>query len=962
MPTRTMSPFHRSLALLPALLIASSVFPAPQPTASPEPAPTVQDGVSDPSTPITVGPRETVGQPGAGSRVVGGLLGGVLGGAGASKSADRPRTERDPTRKLDYRFVEDSANERVTAARAAWTDDGLLVSARIEDADDKSTFQAVFLQACDGRRLYPARHDIYRLWPESSVSVSWSRTTSVDGRVTGQSSGGWDDSLTDGFGMPGDELATTPGTWRQLGFDRAQGGARQLGSWFRLDPGTLAALGPLTLYVHTTLPRRDPVVTAASSWRLVRDAETGLELVPSNDDSLFGSEPCGEPPLLQAAAAGTAAAIGAPGSRGSDSSSGKPGFRTPAGVVLSRPRGTGQTTGHIADLTVRNDSPGDWTVPATTFYIPASGGYQAYVGRTPGGTPVPAGATVTLPITGYCADVRRPPVPAGEPMPPVEDWIHAGDPAIPVEIPPRDDAGPPGAATVPGTDTPLPRAVDPDREPEIAAPLLIAALEAIERATDDLQAGGELRTPFSGNPGRERDAVVQQVFWVFAGEMEGEPYTEAEFTERLEDQYEQNTGVPITAAAPEDRERVSQGAADFWDAFELVGTEAKVIADRDDLAAPAEGVAEGTPAAETVPPACDFVETFDHTPRTVHVVVSESYGNEDDRTAIRDGIRTAVEDNPDAYATSTPPSTAYALWGHDHIGGYSSAYAKSVFLEQNRQEWVWWTDPLTVRTQGRGTHTLAARHGPECSAVVAGSATQWIKASSEAFDPLERSIEHFRALDAVKEVTIEYLADKLPPGLDIALEEGVEAITDPSSDTFAGSSGTASLRVGGAQDGGNATNRVVYKREDKEDRAIIGGGANAVKLAASDVRPGSLTSVLEASAELTAGAKGNGFAKAYLESQYGTVLVGVCECPNGTVVQVATDSGLFIRSDVAGGVAKVVRDDLDDVAGRIADDILAGRQAADPEALEDRARSDLEAWARRHGGDRFENAAGAEAD
>jgi hypothetical protein len=130
---------------------------------------------------------------------------------------------------------------------------------------------------------------------------------------------------------------------------------------------------------------------------------------------------------------------------------------------------------------------------------------------------------------------------------------------------------------LPGTGQPVPRAVDPAVEPEIAAPLLFAAIREIERATAELQAGGDLQTPFSGNPEKERESVIQQTFWRFAGEIAGRPYTREEFTRRLEEQHEARSGRPIAAAPPEERERLQQGADDFWDAFELVGVEAKVL-------------------------------------------------------------------------------------------------------------------------------------------------------------------------------------------------------------------------------------------------------------------------------------------------------------------------------------------------------------------------------------------------
>jgi hypothetical protein len=61
----------------------------------------------------------------------------------------------------------------------------------------------------------------------------------------------------------------------------------------------------------------------------------------------------------------------------------------------------------------------------------------------------------------------------------------------------------------------------------------------------------------------------------------------------------------------------------------------------------------------------------------------------------------------------------------------------------------------------------------------------------------------------VKEVTVKYLGDKLPPGLGDALEAGVEAITDPSSDTYAAATGKATLTVGSKKKTDSAENRVL---------------------------------------------------------------------------------------------------------------------------------------------------------
>jgi hypothetical protein len=941
-----------------------------------EQAPEAYAMQADPLAPITVGPREAVGRKGMGDKVAGGVVGAALGafGGGSGGKSAQPKTARDPTRKLDYAGFAAPAGGVETGARAAWAENQLLVSARVEDADDKGTFQTIFLQTCDGRRLYPQGYEIYQLWSEASLSVSWSRTSTVDGRVVSQESGGWSDAWTEDFGSfargGGEELPEVPATWQRLGFDRAEGGARQLGARFNLAPQQFAELGEVALFAHTTLPAADPVTTVASHWLLRAGAEG--QAVTESPATASGAaawrdwaERCEVvSPVLVASADAPPIAAALPIGAASSAPEVARGYPLPTGLASVKATGTGRTTGHVADISVRNDSDAPIVFPVEPAYIPSSGQYQPYIVRPGDRTEVPPGATRTVPLYGYCVDVRRPPVPAGEPLPPPGEWLVPGDPAQPLTVPPRAGAGAPGRVLVPGTDQPLTRAVATDIEPEIAAPLLFAALREIERATGELQASGDLQTPFSANPEKEREAVIQQTFWLYAAELEGEPYTREEFTRRLEQQHEQRSGAPIAAAPPEERERLQQGADDFWDAFELVGAEAKVISHPETQPVAASGaIADGkAPVAGAAGAGCTPNEKLEHTPKTVDVKIAESYGDEEERKKIRDGIKKAVEEAAEAYATATPPATAYALWGHDHVGGISSAYAKTVFLETNDQEWVWSTDPLSTTARGSGTHTLSFAHGPECTSVVAGAAMLWLKTSSSAFDPLERSIEVFRALDAVKEVTVEYLAGKLPPGIDDAVEAGVEAITDPASDTYAAAKGVGTLTVGGATDTQTSANRVVYKRKDKEDKAIVGGGETIKKLWAADVRPGSLTSKLDAESTLEAGAQGNGLAKAYLESLYGTLLIGVCECPAGISYKVLTDNGQFIRSEGAKAAVERAIREMKEAAERIGKDIESGELDPTGENLKRRAEAELKKWGESLGGDRFEPAKPAAAN
>lgn len=287
------------------------------------------------------------------------------------------------------------------------------------------------------------------------------------------------------------------------------------------------------------------------------------------------------------------------------------GYQPPPGVSLIKATGTGRTTGHIANLSLSNDSDAPVALPALAFFIPSGGKYQAYVGRIEPGQILPPGTGSTVEVRGFCATVRRPPVPAEAPIPPAETWQVATGEFTDFTFPAGTPFRQPGRALIPGSNDALPGAVSIDREPGTAAPLLLAAVQHIEQAAARLQQSGELQTPFSANPEREREAVIQQTFWMFAAELENDPYTQEEFTRVLEAQYETGTGVALADAPEQDRERIKQGSDDFWAAFELVGVEAKVLNHEPTTASTPEKTTETDSKDETAAtdaPACGRIE------------------------------------------------------------------------------------------------------------------------------------------------------------------------------------------------------------------------------------------------------------------------------------------------------------------------------------------------------------------
>ncbi len=284
---------------------------------------------------------------------------------------------------------------------------------------------------------------------------------------------------------------------------------------------------------------------------------------------------------------------------------------SPEVPLNTRVTSTGQTTGHIANITITNPSsrPVNVVIGAGgAAYVPSNGKDQPYVIPSLPVIPVSPRETVTVPLHGYCADVYRPPVPGGNSMPSPEEWITAASPhtlSVPagaVRIP-THTAPPlstvasalstqplppvaskwnclplpaaPGQPLIPGTDIPIRTPIPAAENPGLAVPLLLDAAQRIESAYDKV--GGTLSTPFSANPAKQKEAVVQQTLWIYAAALEGKEYTQEDFRDNTVRQFEQNTGRPYTGLPAEQKDQLNKGVQDFWAAFTATGAEAKIL-------------------------------------------------------------------------------------------------------------------------------------------------------------------------------------------------------------------------------------------------------------------------------------------------------------------------------------------------------------------------------------------------
>ena len=169
-------------------------------------------------------------------------------------------------------------------------------------------------------------------------------------------------------------------------------------------------------------------------------------------------------------------------------------------------------------------------------------------------------------------------------MPSVKDWIPVA--SLPGNWKPLTSNGwekaPGSSALIPGTGQPLGHTIEIQKHPKEAAPILFEALTSISNAYDKMKNEGSVVTPFSGNPEKEREAVIQQTFWIYAAELTGKDYKVEDFSQNTVRQFETATGQHFEKQPAEVQNQVQGGVVDFWNTFQAVGAEAKTLAKKPD--------------------------------------------------------------------------------------------------------------------------------------------------------------------------------------------------------------------------------------------------------------------------------------------------------------------------------------------------------------------------------------------
>lgn len=680
-------------------------------------------------------------------------------------------------------------------------------------------------------------------------------------------------------------------------------------------------------------------------------------------------------------------------------------------VVFKKITGTGQTTGHIADLTINNNSKNNIDYKVPQMFIPSSGKYQPYI--VPNVTPVNLGPNETkvVPIYGYCADIHMPPVPINIPipvqniisLPDLKALVNSSVPAVPI--------------TLQGTGN-IKKPIDFNKDPVSTGNILLGAIQQIEKAYDHLKESESISTPFYGNPEKERESVIQQTFWLYTSGIQQKEYDKDQFKENTIKQY--NTSMPTTYenSTEQQKQNVEKGVDDFWNSFVAVGVDAKVLTLSDKTTAPPEKIKTPPPPPENVKEFCTSdlkVKCVPVSCYDINIKIADSYGDEKERKEIIESIKNelAKKENTDEqkkdsiqYSLKHPPASAIALYEENHIGGFTSAFAKSSFKKSDGStEVVWSTQPLEVTAKGSKEATLSFKGGSNCTCFVSGVSLARVKATSKCFDAVAgndpNSLFVLKLLNEAGSIAIDiiiskgkgtakkigdiigdkakdYAKDKAKEevenlfgdkirkfakeqGIDIddvdfsevelpGDEEGIEIIDIiPMSATVkAEGKGTLTTTVGGNTKTADAYSGAFYNREKLEDKdktvKITGPACKEVMV--SDSKPCSLTVKVNGVSNMKSQAEGNGFAEANIESMYAVVMFGICICDGQYIWDSYTDYGYYLKDNSTYGAVNF--EEIGNITEEIGKDIDSGKLEKTQQAVQKALENAMIKWSNDH--------------
>lgn len=197
--------------------------------------------------------------------------------------------------------------------------------------------------------------------------------------------------------------------------------------------------------------------------------------------------------------------------------------------------GTNETIGHVATLTLINHSDETFTIRIPpTILASKTGKVQNYGLTEMVETTLAPRETKALPLTGVCLDARVPP--AGPEDKDELALLH-------------------------------PKTLDANQK------MQLGGTQAVIQTTQELQRQGVYKTPYSKNPQKEQDTIIQWTTWLFVSTKQGNPVKKEDLAKKVYEQVEQAKG-PLP---PEKKEELKEGIDDIWAAVELTGMKAKLL-------------------------------------------------------------------------------------------------------------------------------------------------------------------------------------------------------------------------------------------------------------------------------------------------------------------------------------------------------------------------------------------------
>lgn len=256
------------------------------------------------------------------------------------------------------------------------------------------------------------------------------------------------------------------------------------------------------------------------------------------------------------------------------------------GVVFSA-QGTGRTTGHVVTLNIVNASTTEKVLQIGPYLIPSADTTQGYMIPDAKTVRIAPGKTRQLALEGYCTNPFLPPVREAGQLRKYKDWVDADRsiairPGMNLSIFKGYERKPPAMDDTvhllyPGTEHTFDYMIDIDAFPQTSAALVKTLIDSIESAYNQMESQDKIRTPFHSEPGRQRETVIQQSFWIAVSLLKGGQYSYEQLRHNLIRQYEKNVGMPHADFSEKLKRDLESGMKAFWTTFIRVGETAAVL-------------------------------------------------------------------------------------------------------------------------------------------------------------------------------------------------------------------------------------------------------------------------------------------------------------------------------------------------------------------------------------------------